>query len=90
MPALHPGCQPAKQRQARQRGNEGAGEQPLQVFHATGNAQGFAHRAQHEVTGEQQVEQQQAGDDRRPLTRLDVQPLAQAPPPGLHDVRQTA
>lgn len=89
MPALHLGCQPAKQRQARQRGNEGAGEQPLQVFHATGNAHGFADRAQHEVTGEQQVEQQQPGDYRRPLPRLDVQRLVQAPP-GLHGVRQTA
>ncbi|MNW05467.1 hypothetical protein D3C71_2017180 [compost metagenome] len=90
MPPLYLGGQPAKQRQARQGDDEGAGEQPLQVVHATGNAHGFAHRAQHEIASEQQVEQQQTGDHRRPFAGLDVQPLVQAPPPGCHGVRQTA
>ena len=89
-PALHPGRQPAEQWQARQGGDEGTGEQPLQVVHPAGNTHGFAHRAQHEVAGEQQVEQQQAGDDRRPFAGLDVQPLVEPPPPRLHGVRQTA
>ncbi len=45
MPTAHGRCQPAEQRQAGQGGDEGAGEQPLQVIDATGNAHGFAHRA---------------------------------------------
>lgn len=84
---MHATGQPAEHRQACQAGDEGSGEQPLQVVNATGNAHGFAHRAQHEVTGKQAIEQQQAGDNRRAFAGLYVQPLIQAPPPGSHTLR---
>jgi hypothetical protein len=37
--------QPAEQRHCRERRDERAGEQPLQILHAAGNAHGLAHRA---------------------------------------------
>ncbi len=72
-PPRHSRGQPAKQRQHRQRRHEGAGEQPLQVVHAAGHAHGFAYRAQHEITGEQQEEHQQTGQHRRRFPAVQIE-----------------
>ncbi|MNP28001.1 hypothetical protein D3C76_1209420 [compost metagenome] len=90
MPPPHLRGQPAEQRQARQGGDEGAGEQPLQVVDTPGHTHGLAHRAQHEVAGEQQVEQRKPRDNGRPLARPDVQSLLQLFAPAGHGLSRTA
>jgi hypothetical protein len=62
---LHASGDPAEQRHRRQRRQERAGEQPLQVLHATGNSHRLAHRTQHEISGEQQEEHQLRDQHRR-------------------------
>ncbi|MNS75545.1 hypothetical protein D3C72_1090670 [compost metagenome] len=73
MSTLHLGRQPTKQRQRDQGHHEGAGKQPLQVFHTTRYAHGFAHWAQHEVAAEQQEKQRKPGHHQRPLALADVE-----------------
>ena len=76
-PARHLRRDPAEQRQYDQRGQEGAGEEPLQVVHAPGDAHRFADRPEHEVAGEQQEEHQQAGAHYRGLVGCDVEQAGQ-------------
>ena len=84
---LHPPRDPAEQRHRRQRRQEGAGEQPLQVFDAADDAHRLAHRAQHEVAGEQQEEHGEAGDDGAGLVALDSEQPRQ---PGLQGLAHAA
>ena len=76
-PPPHARSDPAEQRHRRQRRDESAGKQPLQVVHASGDAHRLAHRPQHEIAGEQQEEQHEAGSNGRDLVVFDVEQAGQ-------------